>query len=156
MCAILDVNRAHQLLLDSPSELADPLTRWVTRGHGKLVVGGELLDELGRNLRVSQWIAEQHRTGGVVSLTTKDRQEVEIRTEKLRNDGVCKSDDEHIIALAQIKRVGLILTADKDLQEDFKNRKLIDNPRGKIYPYRANIRDKNKFLDRFGSCPSGC
>lgn len=156
MCAILDVNRAHQLLPDSPTESVDPLTKWVERGHGKLVVGGALLDELGKNLRVAQWIAEQHRSGGVVSLTPRDRQEVSTRTVELRNHGVCKSNDEHIIALAQIKRVRLILTADKNLQEDFKNRKLIDNPRGKVYPYRANSSDKKKFLDRVESCPSGC
>lgn len=156
MCAILDVNRAHQLLPSSPSGPVDPLTVWVQGGHGKLIVGGELFDELGKNRRVAEWIAEQHRIGGVVSLTPKDRQDVAIRTKQLRNRGICRSNDEHIIALAQIKRVGLMLTADKDLQKDFKNRELIDNPRGRVYPYRANASDKKKFLDRLDSCPRGC
>lgn len=156
MCAILDVNRAHQLLPDSQDEPVDPLTGWVERGHGKLIVGGELLDELGRNSRVARWIQEQHRTARAVSLTPSERRDVEIRTAKLRKQGICKSNDEHIIALAQIKRVGLILTADRDLQEDFKNSNLVDNPRGKVYPYKSSVGDKKKFLDRFGHCPSGC
>ena len=144
------------MLPDPSDESVEPLTRWVERGQGKLVVGGELLDELGKNLRVAQWIAEQHRSGGVVSLTPEDRQEVRIRTRELRHHGMCKSNDEHIVALAQIKRVGLILTADRELQEDFKNSDLINNPRGKVYPYKASVGDKKKFLDRFEGCPGGC
>ena len=38
MCAILDVNRAHQVLSSSPSEPKDPLTKWVEDGHDRLIV----------------------------------------------------------------------------------------------------------------------
>lgn len=144
------------MLPSAANEPVDPLARWVEAGHGKLIVGGKLSDELEKNLRIAEWIAAQDRIGRVVSLTPDERHHVRIRTEELKNRGACKSNDEHIIALAQIKRVGLILTADKDLQEDFKNSDLIDHPRGKVYPHSASIGDKRKFLDRFKGCPSGC
>ena len=156
MCAILDVNRAHQVLPSSPSEPNDPLTKWVEDGHCRLIAGGKLLDELGKNSNVERWIAHLHRIGRIVSLTPKDRIDVKSRTEELRKHSSCKSNDEHIIALAQIKHVRLLVTADRDLQKDFGNRDLIDSPRGKVYPSGASLGDKKKFLDRFEGCPSDC
>ena len=156
MCAILDVNRAHQLLPSSPSEPNDPLTKWVEDGHGRLIVGGDLLDELCRNSNIERWVTNLHRMGRIVSLTPEDRRDVKSRTEELRKRSTCKSNDEHIIALAQTKHVRLLVTADRDLQEDFGNPDLIDGPRGKVYPSGASLRKRKKFLDRFEGCPSGC
>ena len=156
MCAILDVNRAHQLLPSSPSEPNDPLTKWVEAGHIKLIVGGKLLDELGKNSKIEQWIAGLHRIGRVVSLTSKEQSDVKSRTEELRKHSTCKSNDEHIIALAQIKHVRLLVTADRDLKKDFGNPDLIDRPRGKVYPSGASLGTRKRFLNRVEGCPSGC
>lgn len=156
MCAILDVNRAHQVLPSSPSEPKDPLTKWVKDGHGRLIVGEKLLDELGNNSNIQRWITNLHRIGRIVSLTSKDRMDVKSRTKELRRLSTCKSNDEHIIALAQIKHVRLLVTADRDLRKDFRNRDLIDRPRGKVYPSGASLSKRKKFLDRFEGCPSGC
>ncbi len=47
----------------------------------------------------------------------------------------CQSNDEHVIALARAdrKRAHLLCTNDEALRSDFKNKSLIDNPRGTIY-----------------------
>ena len=156
MCAILDVNRAHHLLTSSPSKPNDPLTKWVKDGHGRLIVGDKLLDELGKDSNIERWITNLHRMGRIVSLTSKDRRDVKCRTEELRKRSTCRSNDEHIIALAQIKHVRLLVTADRDLQKDFRNRDLIDRPRGKVYPSGASLGDKRKFLDRFEGCLGDC
>ena len=156
MCAILDVNRAHQLLPSSPSEPNDPLAKWVKDGHVKLIVGGKLLDELGKNSNIERWITNLHRMGRIVSLTSKDRRDVKCRTEELRKRSTCRSNDEHIIALAQIKHVRLLVTADRDLRKDFGNPDLIDGPRGKVYPSGASLSTRKKFLNRAEGCPSGC
>lgn len=47
--------------------------------------------------------------------------------------GMCQSDDTHIIALAQISGARLLFSNDKALHQDFKNKELINNPRGKVY-----------------------
>ena len=53
--------------------------------------------------------------------------------EKLLQEERCRSNDTHVIALAQISGARLLYSNDKDLHVDFKNKRLIDEPRGKIY-----------------------
>ena len=57
---------------------------------------------------------------------------VDELTEHLDRSGVCQSDDPHIIALAKITGSRLLCTDDHPLQQDFTNRSLLNNPRGKI------------------------
>ena len=49
-----------------------------------------------------------------------------------------KSDDVHILALAKASGARLLYTGDKSLIQDFKNRKIINNPSGKIYSDHRN------------------
>lgn len=156
MCAILDVNRAHELLLPVPSEAVGQLREWLVSGRGKLVVGGELLDELRRDAKVREWIADLSRAGRVVLLTPDVRQLIYARSEDLRSRSDCKSDDEHIIALAQITGARLLYTNDKDLQADFTNPRLIGHPRGKLYPVNANRTIRRRLLDRRDICGRNC
>ena len=69
------------------------------------------------------------------------------RTEELKKAGVCQSDDAHVIALAQVSNARLLYTRDRNLQQDFKNKGLLDNPRGKIYSAPSH-----KHLLRKGLC----
>ena len=68
----------------------------------------------------------------------ENKDEVDTQTEKLKDDGKYKSDDPHILALAQLSDVRLLYTNDGDLQQDFGDKNLIDNPRGKVYSTRVN------------------
>jgi len=60
---------------------------------------------------------------------------------------ICRSDDIHILALARAGGARLLYTEDKDLKKDFKNKAIIDDPRGKIYSGA-----KNKRLLKRGVC----
>lgn len=66
----------------------------------------------------------------------ENEHEVDTRTERLKAQGGYKSDDPHILALAQVSDVRLLYTNDGDLQQDFRNKRLIDNPRGRVYTTR--------------------
>ena len=46
---------------------------------------------------------------------------------------MCRSDDEHVLALAVVSGARLLYTNDTALIADFKNREIIANPRGKVY-----------------------
>ena len=52
--------------------------------------------------------------------------------------GSLRSDDPHVRALARKTGVRLLYTNDLDLIADFKNKKLIDHPRGRVYSSVAN------------------
>ena len=49
-----------------------------------------------------------------------------------------RSDDPHVLALARTAGVRLLYTGDRDLMADFKNKELIDRPRGRVYTGAAN------------------
>lgn len=64
--------------------------------------------------------------------------EVDQETAAVKASGLCRSNDEHVIALARIGKVRLLCARDKDLERDFKSKALIDEPRGKIYNRRSH------------------
>jgi len=65
--------------------------------------------------------------------------DVDNETDIVKKMKVCLSDDEHIIALARVSKARLLCSEDTLLHRDFKNKKLIDSPRGKIYQTRKHI-----------------
>ena len=62
---------------------------------------------------------------------------MDSKTRQLANEDVCHSDDEHVVAVAQLSSARLLYTNDRDLQRDFNNKALIDQPRGKVYTTRT-------------------
>ena len=58
---------------------------------------------------------------------------VEKKTTALKRSDVCRSNDPHIVALAQLSNARLLYSNDDDLRHDFGNKQLIDQPRGKVY-----------------------
>jgi hypothetical protein len=59
--------------------------------------------------------------------------EVDALEQSLQTANVCKSDDEHVIALATISNCRLLCTNDQLLEQDFTNRHLLAKPRGNVY-----------------------
>ena len=74
-----------------------------------------------------------------------NRGRVDTRTKELREDQRLKSDDPHVIALAQVSGARLLYTNDEDLQKDFRNKNLINNPAGKIYSTEAENNPNKEF-----------
>ena len=144
MCAILDADCLHEVFGsgDRP-ETGRKFYDWLEK-HGKLVVGGQLRKEFGRNKKFSQW---QRQAILPRSVTDINDHIVNERAEHLKNEGSCESNDAHIIALARISNAQLLYSNDGELDSDFQNSDLINNPRGKIYSTqikdRSGTRPKN-------------
>ena len=62
--------------------------------------------------------------------------DVEARTEELRQREICRSDDEHVLALAIASGARLLYTNDTLLMNDFRNRNIVPGSPGKIYTTR--------------------
>ena len=131
MCAIVDANVVSEVFGSNLPPAGEKFFDWLNKGNGRLIVGGKLLEEL------EQGSADFRRWGQEAQLAGKmrivNKSEVDARTEQIQNEGAIRSDDPHVIALAQISRARLLYSNDGNLQQDFKNKSLIDDPRGKVY-----------------------
>ena len=128
---------AEELLDDSRSPAGQGFRRWLESPNGKLVLGGKLTQELGPQ-RVQLLIRGLKLAGRLITI---EDQKVERQAKKLTalprgEPGACKSNDHHIIALAQLSGARMLFSKDRDLHKDFKNKQLVDNPRGKVYSTR--------------------
>ena len=130
MCAILDNDVAHQVFGRDRSPAGLAFRRWLDSGRGQLIVGGQLRRELAGTQAFRLWLQQALLEGRARSVND---QEVEERTTALKQAGVCRSDDPHIVALAQLSNARLLYSNDDDLRQDFGNKQLIDQPRGKVY-----------------------
>ena len=155
MCAILDANVVPDVFTSDQLSAGKEFFKWINSGTGRLVVGGKLLEELNRT-SARMW-ARRALNRGLIRRVSESK--VKERTEKLQNEGACRSDDPHVIALAQVSGARLLYTNDSDLQKDFKNKKLVDNPAGKIYSTEAENNPNKEFrathkklLGRKGLC----
>ena len=72
-------------------------------------------------------------------------QEVEAKENELNRIDTIRSDDPHIIALAIIANVKVLVSNDRTLHEDFKNRNLVG---GRVYQTKSHSR-----LLRKDTCP---
>ena len=131
MCAILDANVASEVFGSCPQSSGEKFFQWLNEGTGRLVAGGKLLEELaGSSEGFREW-ASVAVGAGKLRIVNKD--EVDTRTGHIQSQDTCKSDDPHVIALAQVSGARLLYSNDRDLQGDFTNKQLIDTPRGKVY-----------------------
>lgn len=145
MCAILDNDVVHQVFIsddrrktrdDNRPEAGRAFFDWIDSGKGALVVGGQLLRELARTGSFRAWMQTHVLSGrGVIRI---DDQEVNDRTRILQQANLCRSNDKHVIALAQVSGARLLYSNDGFLQDDFRDKGLIDNPQGKIYTTRKD------------------
>ena len=133
MCAIVDASVVGEVFGAGAPPAGERFFAWLNRGSGRLVVGGKLLEELDGSKNFREW-AREARLAGIVR--TVSAREVEARTEQIRDEGSCVSNDPHVIALAQVSRARLLYSNDGRLQKDFRNKQLIDDPQGRVYSTR--------------------
>lgn len=130
MCAILDTNVVGQVFGAGPFTAGQAFFEWVDSGRGRLVVGGKLRRELDETLAFREW-RQQAVLAGRVTLLNDEA--VDDRARQLEQENACRSDDWHVVAVAQLGGARLLFTNDRDLQADFGDKTLIDRPRGKVY-----------------------
>ena len=138
MCLIIDANKLGEFLKDPPTEDTRPIHEWLYPGR--------------------------KRRGGVIVYSTVGKFRTEIpdaarrRLGELRQDGRAKfynesemeqgrkavteenmtSDDPHVLGLAMASGAEVLYTGDRDLMDDFRDRKVMGGLRGKIYSGAKN------------------
>ncbi|MCY4530411.1 MAG: hypothetical protein OXD46_15450 [Chloroflexi bacterium] len=132
----MDADVAHLVFGSGRPEAGEKFFQWLNAGKGRLVTGGLSLEELNVSSEGFRKWAVQARLAG--RLKVENGREVDTRTSALQREGKFKSTDPHVLALAQVSEVRLLYTNDGDLQKDFGDKNLIDNPRGKVYSTRVN------------------
>lgn len=131
MCAIVDANVVSEVFGSNLPPAGEKFFDWLNQGSGRLIVGGKLLEELEQgSADFRRWGREAQLAGRMI---IANKSEVDARTEQIQREGAIRSDDPHVIALAQESRARLLYSNDGNLQQDFKNKSLIDDPRGKVY-----------------------
>ena len=136
MCAILDANSVSEVFGFNRPPAGKAFFNWLDKGSGHLVVGGKLGKELDRgSIGFRKW-GQQARRSGRMKIENEGR--VKVREEEIEAEGTCRSNDVHVLALAQVSGARLLYSNDEALQQDFTDKKLIDSPRGKVYSTLVN------------------
>ena len=131
MCAIVDANVVSEVFGSNLPPAGEKFFDWLNQGSGRLIVGGKLLEELEQSSADFRRWGQEAQLAGKMKIVNKS--EVDARTEQLRSATAIRSNDPHVIALAQVSGARLLYSNDGNLQQDFKNKSLIDDPRGKVY-----------------------
>ena len=133
MWMIIDANRLGMFLADPVHEDAAPVREWLDRQGGRIVysTGGAFGEEVGRGLRHK--LADYVRAGKAI-LVPPNR----FACDEIALAPRIRSDDPHVLALARATGVRLLYTGDGDLVDDFKDKRFIDQPRGKVYSRASN------------------
>lgn len=147
MCAIVDNNVRDQVFGNNRPGAGELFFNWLEERNGRLVVGGELLRELSGYSNFTTWLPDAIRSGCVSIIPD---QAVEAETDSLRAEGICRSNDEHVLALARLSGARLLFTNDQALQADFRDREIVGGVRGRIYTTRerSDVRRSHRDLLR--------
>jgi len=153
MCAILDASVVSQVFGNKRPPAGKAFFDWIAYRHGRVVVGGKLDQELERNGRFRLWIRDALLSGKARRLAG---QQVDAVADQLTSDGACRSNDPHVIALAQLSGARLLYSNDKKLNSDFLNGELVPPPSGNVY---TTLHDRDftprhrALLNRRDMCP---
>ena len=114
---------------------SEPIDKWLRRRRGKLVysTGGRFTLEMSY-VKKRQFV-DYVRAGYTLFVAADTFAEDE---RALRDGGSLESDDAHVLALARESGARLLYTHDGPLTRDFKDKAIIDRPRGKIYSSAQN------------------
>lgn len=137
MCIIIDANKMGGFLTEPPNQAAAaaPIHDWLRKKGGKIVysTGGKFAAEV--RGRAQERLTLYARSGQAIQIDARRFQDDES---SLANDGI-KSDDPHVLALARESGARLLYTDDADLMDDFKDKRFIDKPRGKVYRNQTHV-----------------
>ncbi len=143
MCIIVDTNKIVNFFKSPQGQDNAPIHRWINEKGGVLVYskGGKL----GKEFNDVMLLLDEYYQVGKTTMVSLEK--IESQEVILNKAAEHKSDDAHILALAKVSGARLLYTEDKVLMDDFRNKKIIDSPRGKIYSGVGN-----KSLLKAGLC----
>lgn len=136
MCLIVDANVVHKVFDANGPATHRPVWNALfgKNAFARFVIGGRLLREYVKGGLSLARIQEWQRAGVAIV-----RREVEVDAEEaeVKKIGMCRSNDQHVIALARLAGVRLLCTDESgrkpnSVVRDWKNRKIM-SPAGCIY-----------------------
>lgn len=129
MCLIVDANLCSVVFKKTTNLAYQKLRQTIFENKVTLIHGGHLSNEY-EIAGVLHIIAMLSQSGKAIKIADEL-----IEAELAFAAQHCISNDTHVIALARAdrKRGHILCTDDQALQADFKNKALIDKPRGTIY-----------------------
>lgn len=134
MCLIIDANKAADLAHLRRPYLV-PLLKWINQG-GRIASGGRLERELLKIADMRSLLAEWSRRGSLVKIAAD---ELTSETERLRAN--CRSNDPHVLALANLSGADVVVTEDRDLIDDLRDAALVGRRR-RIYKENSAAPDR--------------
>ena len=138
MCAILDANVVSEVFGANQPPAGKGFFDWINTGGGRLVTGGRLREELQRSSDGFRNWATQAQLYGRVRV--KDTGEVDARTVELQAETALRSDDPHIIALAQVAGSRLLYSQRPRPSAGLQEQGLDRQSTGSVY---STLRTKN-------------
>lgn len=117
MCTavIIDANEFGSFRQDRYSVLR----KWIDEGDGRVMycTVGQYGDELQRSRKIAAWMKER-RDSGVAEIVSSER--ISAAAEELASREI-RSDDRHVLELAQASRALVLASDDRALQTDFRD-----------------------------------
>lgn len=137
MCIIIDANRMGVFLSELPNADVAPIHDWLMKKGGRIVysTGGKFAKEISRRAR--ERLTAYVRSGMAIRI---DAEAQKFRRDESSLAPDIRSDDPHVLALARASGARLLYTDDAALMDDFKDRRFIDDPRGKVYKYAKHAK----------------
>ncbi len=133
---IVDANLAARVFQETAEPDLAPILNWLAAG-GELVFGGHLATELSRMDKPKRFLLALLRAGRARRVSDASIAAEEAVVEAT---GHCRSNDQHVLALARVSGARTLCTYDRDLQRDFRDPRLISDQRGSIYQRKEHAR----------------
>ena len=128
MCIIIDTSAVPKMRAQGELR-SNPVLKRLRNGKFKLALGGKLTKELA-GTKIRDLLSDLVRARFAYVYKTSV---INIETKKVKDWNLCKSNDEHVIALARVSGARVLYADDGDLHDEFKNAVLVPSPRGRIY-----------------------
>ena len=130
---IVDADRLGLFLSEPVHEDSVPIRKWLDERGGRIVysTAGKFANEVVGRARTK--LEAYYRAGKAIYVPSGD---FEHDAENLASQ--IRSNDPHVVALARAVGVRLLYTGDGNLRDDFKDKRFIDNPRGRVYSRASN------------------
>ena len=159
MCVIIDTNMMELYIKSKPPKDEEKLKfydamkllrQYIENKKIKLISppkGSTLSGEYKKMNKTNDFLTEYRLQGFIETIFSEniEKAEQELVFKKKKYDIKIKSNDFHILVLAEASNTKLLATHDDDLEDDFKNPSIIG---GSVYKYKT----QTKLLDR-NKCP---
>ena len=149
MCVIVDANLASAVFSRPPADEMRPVIAWLLKGKGVLIHGGRLTVELRRLAEVRKTLVELRRAGKAIDVEAEDP--FAFAKDFAWCKERCRSNDPHLLVIARRSGARTLVTNDKHAMDDFRDRKLVPAPAGRIYQRQEHA----KLLTHTRGCRSG-